>query len=172
MKREKLSRVKIAIITALGVLMLTAQGFSKPFYFNVSKSLPRGIYLKHLSIPEDLVSRSLVSLKVPQTVLHLTARDWLSKDIPIIKPIVAVSGDHVCISSAQLEINSIYVGEVASHDSKGLPLPQISFCRDLQKEEIWLGSTRIPNSFDSRYFGPVLKQDITCRVEPFFTESI
>lgn len=149
---------------------MTAQGFSKPFYINISESLPRGLYLKHSVEKKTLLPGSLVSLSIPQVVTYLTIRDWLSNDIPIIKPIAAVTGDHVCIVAGRLEINSKFIGEVASHDSKGLPLPQISFCRDLQNEEIWLSSTRTLKSFDSRYFGPVLTGDITFQVEPIFTE--
>ena len=170
MNKTRETTYRILFIAALGVSMVATQGFSKPFFINISESLPRGIYFKHRLSENDFAPGSLVALPVPPVVGYLTARDWLSNDIPILKPIAAIEGDHVCITSGHLLINSKYVGDVANHDSKGLPLPQIVFCRNLQKDEIWLSSTRIPNSFDSRYFGPVLTSDITYLVQPIFTE--
>ena len=77
-------------------------------------------------------------------------------------------GDKVQINKAGVYLNSIYFGPVKKEDSQGRPLPVIYKQYILQKDEYFLAS-RLENSFDSRYFGPVHLQDIKAVVEPVFT---
>ena len=164
--RTKQDRVKIGVIAAVGVSCLLLQGSYEPFYFNISNSLPVGVYKKNSITEKNVSLGSFVSFPVPSSVEYLTSRDWLSLKIPLIKPIIGLPGDNVCLSPEGLKVNSKYVGAVAAADSKGLPLPHVNFCRNLKEGELWVGSTRIPNSFDSRYFGPIKKTDLIWNVQP------
>ena len=57
-------------------------------------------------------------------------------------------------------INELRVGSVQATDSLGRPMPTNTGCYRLQSGEYFLLSTAIKNSFDSRYFGPVVEDGI------------
>ena len=49
---------------------------------------------------------------------------------------------------------------VLAQDSESRPLPRWRACRRLGEGEFFVFSNRIPNSFDSRYYGPVRREAI------------
>ena len=83
-------------------------------------------------------------------------------DFLFMKPIVAGLGDHVCHRSVNRAfINGINVaGQTTSDhvDRQRPPLWQI--CRSLAKDKFFVLSTHLPNSFDSRHFGPIRQSAI------------
>jgi len=157
---------KVTVMTlALIAICLNFVKLPQLFYVNVSPSLPIGFYkIKETS---SLEKGAIIAFFPPEKVHFLQVRNWLSLDIPILKPVVALDGDHCCIQNKELKINGKKYCEIAKIDTEGLDLPQIDFCRDLTKNEIWVGSNRIKNSFDSRYFGVIQKTKILAMVTPW-----
>jgi type IV secretory pathway protease TraF len=86
--------------------------------------------------------------------------------IPILKQIAAGEGDVVCMRSGALSINGRWRAPVLARDPRGALLPQWRGCRALTEGEFFVFSDRIPNSFDSRYYGPVKTADIVGVFEP------
>ena len=84
------------------------------------------------------------------------------------KPIVATSGDSVCIHEGALTINGRPFGAVLTEDHEGRPLPRDDFCGVLRAGEIYVASA-IPGSFDSRTFGRINVHNIQARVVPLWT---
>ena len=74
---------------------------------------------------------------------------------PIFKPFVAVAGDVVELESEAVIVNgqSLPGSSSADGDSLGRPLPH-GGRHVVAADEVWLVSTRVANSWDSRYLGP------------------
>ena len=83
------------------------------------------------------------------------------------KPIVAGPGDQVCNGEAGLFINGARLGKTATRDSAGDLLPVWRDCRRLEDGEYFAFSDHVGNSFDSRYFGPLLAAHIASLYRPF-----
>jgi conjugative transfer signal peptidase TraF len=78
----------------------------------------------------------------------------------ILKSIIAGQGDHVCALKGRLVVNGRDLAPIADHDRHGAALPRWRGCRPLRGGEYFVFSSRIPNSFDSRYYGPVSSGDV------------
>jgi type IV secretory pathway protease TraF len=78
----------------------------------------------------------------------------------LLKVVAAARGDFVCIKAHRLYIDGISLGDVASHDGSGAPLPQWRDCRILEPDEVFVLGQSAAHSFDSRYFGPISKASI------------
>lgn len=135
--------------------------------YPASPSLPIGLYLRTF---EPIETGKIVAFKIPEE-----ARRYQSErghDVPanflFMKPIAAGPGDQVCNSLAGLFINGERIADTASHDPDGRLLPVWRHCRRLDRDEYFMVSTHIPNSFDSRYFGPVEGAEIAAVYRPLF----
>lgn len=86
---------------------------------------------------------------------------------PMAKRMVAVAGDRVEISPGGVRVNGSVVpnSRPFTHDISRRALPSLTMTRVLPTDEIvTMGDTAI--SFDSRYFGPVQRQQIIGRLVP------
>lgn len=148
------SSVWIGLVVGLG---LAAHHPTAVGLINESPSLPRGLYVRDfhgqpspgaiVAIPQPDVARAyLGDLGMPATVL-------------LIKRVAAREGDRVCRTAGQVVTPERTV--VASLvDRNGAALPQWRGCRVLEVGELFLlGDTA--ESFDSRYFGPVDRRQLT-----------
>ena len=108
--------------------------------------------------------------RLPAEVIRLAAeRDYLPAGVPLLKRVAAISGDHVCARDAHVWINGVPRAAVLSMDRHGRPLQAWRGCRVLAAGELFLLSTARPASFDSRYFGPILRQAVHGRARPLWT---
>jgi len=148
---------------------LIAAAFPGPLLlYNPSPSIPIGYYLR-ASVPP--VKGRIIAFHVPAS-----GRAYAASHIPyvvrgaIIKPIVAAAGDRVCASD-RLTINGRVVAPIAKLDRQGRALPQWRGCRVLRRDEYFVFSNRIPNSFDSRYYGPVAQSEVIGTFRPLWTRT-
>lgn len=76
--------------------------------------------------------------------------------MPLLKRVVGVAGDRVTATDAGVEINGQPVpnSRPLDLDSNGRTLPHLRGSVTLNQGKIWVAGEH-PNSFDSRYFGPV-----------------
>jgi conjugative transfer signal peptidase TraF len=77
---------------------------------------------------------------------------------PLVKPIAAIGGDVVAVSSAGIAVNGTPISNTASlgRDEAGRPLqPVPAGLYRVPPGELWLLSGHDPRSFDSRYFGAI-----------------
>tara|TARA_R110000787_G_scaffold274905_2_gene383031 strand:+ start:10918 stop:11280 length:363 start_codon:yes stop_codon:yes gene_type:complete len=90
----------------------------------------------------------------------------------IIKQIAAGQGDRVCTTGPDgLAINGRAVAPIVQADRFGRQLPHWRACRTLRAGEYFVFSDRIPNSYDSRYYGPVRSTDIIGTFRPIWTDG-
>lgn len=128
--------------------------------FNGSASAPTGFYLVD---QRPYRKGDYVLVSPPNSIRKLVlTRRYLPPGTPLIKQIAAVNGDTVCWKNAHILINSEPVAAVREKDSKGRSLPSWRGCLVLSEQQIFLLQPH-PESFDSRYFGPVNRSRVIGR---------
>ena len=143
--------------------------------FNTSPSLPVGVYITTTDSAADLVefcpAEPFASLAITRGYRDTgICRDGAA---PLMKPVVANSGDMVELSSRGISVNGLLLPNNTApllKDTKGRPLRAWSFGRYVvSPNTVWVASSYNPRSFDSRYFGPLLIAAIRCRLKAFLT---
>ncbi len=143
----------VAIIAASCAILLIAAILGHGTIWNLSSSVPRGLYA---AMPNEPCRRgSLVSFSPPPGAAAIIySRDYLPGGAGLIKEIVGLQGDRVCIRVDGFFVNGVRFGGVAQSDSGGRPLVPFRFCGVVASGQAFV-ATRAPLSYDSRYFGPV-----------------
>lgn len=158
-------------LTFVGVLAcLGASRLHGPIslLYNPSASVARGWYL--IVPAPQLEVGMLVIARIPVWAARLAAaRDYLPITVPVIKRIAARGGEHVCERAGILSIEGRPAARALTADSAGRPLPAWRGCRDLRANEFVLLGEGAADSYDSRYFGPVVASAITGRAIPLWT---
>ena len=127
---------------------------------NTSPSVAPGLYL--WSANEPTVGQ-IIDFRIPDFARpYVQGRtgnnggDWY-----ILKPIAAGPGDRVDTTGEWLVINGHKMAPMPPPtDSRGRPLPVWRASCVLGPDEFFVFSDRIPNSFDSRCYGPICRQHI------------
>lgn len=159
-------------IVPIAVAAIVATGPSLPIRLNLTPSLPRGLYLETTTppVPGLLI---LVCLPEPPARLGL-ARGYLhpgscpSGAAPALKRIAATAGDTVSVTAAGVNVTGRLLPASAprSVDRAGRSLSsQPRVPQHLAPGEIWLHAPR-PDSWDSRYYGPVPVAAILTTMRP------
>ena len=126
--------------------------------WNRSPSEPEGLYVRTGARP--LPGTIIAFQAPPQAFPYADARMGYLHHIPILKSVGAGEGQSVCTDGGKLVIDGKVVAPLQSHDSHGDRLPIWHGCRLLGAGEVFVFSDRIPNSFDSRYYGPIKTDQI------------
>jgi conjugative transfer signal peptidase TraF len=155
---------------AVLVFSATVVGIAAGYRVNVSPSVPVGLY-RRLPLPDPVERGMLVILPVPVSVVawHRPKLPSFLRPVPLLKPVVAVEGDEVCVCEAGIWIRDQWYGPVLT-EANGLPLPHPlpDGCTTLAAGEVFV-ATATDRSLDSRYFGPVQLEMIRARAIPVWT---
>ncbi|MEG2609403.1 MAG: S26 family signal peptidase [Bacilli bacterium] len=124
---------------------------SKFFFFNLTESLPKGIYL---IVPgKDIKKGDIVAFNIPGKLKDC-------KYIPItanmlLKEVGALENDKVSIINESLYINEKKYGKIYKSDSLGNVFPKL-LESDLQPlKGYFLPLATVSNSYDGRYYGTI-----------------
>lgn len=120
--------------------------------YNHTPSVPIGVYRYAGRTPQR---GNLVAFYLPDAAHDYARQRGEPTDILLLKPVLAMSGDHVSTLHGELRINGELIGTIPDTDAAGRTLPRWRGDRVLADGELFVGSTRIEHSFDSRFFGPV-----------------
>lgn len=154
--------VAAAAFLAIGGLLTTCAAFG--LRFNSTSSMPLGFY-RIATAPVTRGAYVTACLPASNPFVTLIRGRLYEHDgscpsglTPLIKPVAAVAGDHVTLTTQAVYVNGIELKGSATlpHDGVGRPLP--AWPRgtyDVAPGTVWLVSTYSPRSLDSRYFGPV-----------------
>lgn len=150
-------RMRFGLMVWLGVgafLLFAAHANRNVLLVNASPSEPEGLYLRVHD--GELRREALVAFLAPPAAFPYADRQmsYLHRT-PILKAVGAIPGDVVCASGGELWINGKRRAKIAAIDRNGRALPRWLGCRRLRAGEVFTFSDRVPNSFDSRYFGPI-----------------
>jgi len=133
--------------------------------WNRTPSEPRGLYLL-LSGPP--AKGDFVTFSVPPALRTLVrGRQYLPPTYQLLKRIVAVAGDHVCINDRVYAVNNQVISSVAHVDAAGRSLVPVTYCGEVPQGHAFVASPP-PSSLDSRYFG-ALPLDGLKRAYPLWT---
>jgi len=144
------------------VLAGAACGVKKPsaptVLFSGSSSTAPGFYRK---VAGPIRRGVIIALRIPApgrayAAAHMPERLHTS----LLKPVVATGGSIACVRQGHLIVNGRRLGPIFERDGRGRRLPHWRGCLRLAAGEVLLYSDRIPNSFDSRYFGPAQAADV------------
>ena len=137
---------------------LVAFGGPPSVLVNTSPSEPPGVYARTTERPTN---GRIIAFKVPPAGAGYVGRamPYLRRR-PLLKAVAAGPGDAVCEGEGGLVINGHWRAAVVDTDRQGRLLPHWRACRRLGPDELFVFSNRVPNSFDSRYYGPVSRGSI------------
>jgi conjugative transfer signal peptidase TraF len=144
----------IAAIAISGFAALVISELPKQplIVWNASSSVPIGFYKIERRQPRR---GDLALVKLPSKIADwAVARGYLPSSAYLLKPVTAIGGDRVCRIGRAILVRSRFVGSTANTDAAGRAMPHWHGCRALKSGELFVASSA-PDSFDSRYFGPV-----------------
>jgi conjugative transfer signal peptidase TraF len=157
-------RLTIAALAAVGLAAIFPH--RARLICNVSPSVPVGIYRFK---PGAAKPGDLAVVYLPATLRAFAdARRYLPRSLLLLKPVAATSGDVVCRVGPRLWINRRASVPMRTVDGLSRPLPAWRGCRRLSPDEVFLLSPA-PDSYDSRYFGPLDILHVIGIAIPLFT---
>ena len=133
---------------------------------NISASLPDRIYFVRDLGEQEIHRGDIVvfnHLRSKNGNLRAAVmRGYLSEHTPMLKKVLAIPGDTVVLADDGITINGLYSGLciLLSADSYGNTLSAYPTPLTLSADLYWLTS-QPARGFDSRYFGPVEREDLT-----------
>lgn len=154
-KWAKLSAAGVAVLAASSLVIST-----KPILINDSPSLPEGLWY---IVPGATVTPGKVIAFTPPDAALPYVRRHLKRYIsqPLLKPVVAGAGARVCgDATGGFSVDGNRLGFPKAQDSRGNSVTPWTGCRTLTASEFAVFSGRIPNSYDSRYYGPIPRENI------------
>ena len=157
---RRFATLYVAIVLSVTLVSFVAYGAG--YRFNLSPSVPRGLWK---------VGKSNEQTERPQRDGYVTValegnpgyqlavdRGYLVSPMSMLKRIVGVEGDFVsydvCEKAVTVNGSCVVMTQILSQDTEGRAMPSASFPMWLQKYQVWLSSENI-RGYDSRYFGPV-----------------
>lgn len=163
--------IKVGVTTTVGTFAICGVAGIR---INGSPSLPIGLYLVTSLSDANLVEFCPVG-PFAQLAIARGYRDAGSCSdggAPLLKPVVARTGDIVEVSAIGLAVNGHLLPNTAAmkHDTKNRPLtPWPSGRYTVVHDSVWVASSYNARSFDSRYFGPVPLDRVRNYVRPWIT---
>ena len=153
-----------AVFPVLGVAALSATIPQPAVLWNPTPSEPIGLYVRRAAPPR---TGSIIAFRAPSMAFpYADERMSYLRRVPILKAVAASEKDEVCTDRGELTINGRWRASVQGRDGRGVRLPAWRGCRILERGEYFVFSDRVPNSFDSRYYGPVRRTSIIGVFEP------
>jgi conjugative transfer signal peptidase TraF len=168
--RPRLHWVWIASLIGLAALATSSALFAnRQIVINTSPSVPSGLYLRSTAAP---AVGQIIDFRIPQAARNYikTRTGQNGEDWYILKPIVAGPGDRIDTTGEWLLINGRQIAPMPpTNDTGGRSLPIWRDTCVLGPDEFFVFSNRIPNSFDSRCYGPITRIQIDSVREAFLT---
>lgn len=159
-----------ACLTGAAVLAIGLPGlqlWTPRVVYNASPSVPVGLYAVRKT--DHLSAGDLVVIHVPDAFKKLVSgRGYLPPNVPLIKRIVALSGDRVCHDDGAIYVNGAYLASALERDEAGRPMPVWRGCGRLGRDEFFAVMAGIDASLDSRYFGPLDRRQIVGKAMPIW----
>jgi type IV secretory pathway protease TraF len=130
-----------------------------PIIINETISMAKGAYVR-TGDAQSLKRGDIIAMP-----MNAPAKEYLGKklgypkDTMLIKQVAGLSGDVMCRHGTTVTINAQTV-HAARRDTSGVLLPYWNGCHVLLRDEVFLLGDH-PGSFDSRYFGPVTKSELS-----------
>jgi conjugative transfer signal peptidase TraF len=168
-----MTRAGLILTSALAVLGVGYPALTPipiKLIWNASASAPVGFYTLNFDGPFDVTDLVAVDASEP-VAAFMEARGYLRRGVPILKRVLAVSGQTVCRTNLTITIDGVEVGAALERDRIGRPMPVWQGCRNVHTGEIFLMNWQVRDSFDGRYFGLTSTDQIIGRAVPLWTDE-
>jgi len=160
MRKPQFRRLRwpIAALAALFIGGVVAK--ESGWRVNVSGSLPETFYrvvdLKHARVGDYV--QICAPISIPALPAASPGEPSCDGKLPLLKRVVAVAWDRVIVDSEGVWVNGELLPDSRpkATDSTGRPLPAAYGRHDLLPMEYWVMGEH-PDSYDSRYFGKVIR---------------
>ena len=147
--------MRAAVAAAIVAAAVVASIIAPPrllLVWNTTASTPIGLYAVSQTVPEH---GDLLVIRLPREMeLLAVSRAILAPRAPVLKPIAGIGGDLVCRIGSLVTINGRFAAVARALDRHSRSLPAWRGCRRLSASQVFL-LARHPDSFDSRYWGPL-----------------
>ncbi len=168
-----MTRAGLIVATALAAFGVGYPGLTPmpiKLIWNASASAPIGLYT--IDFDGSFEVTDLVAVEAPEPLATFLAdRGYLPKGVPLMKRVLAVSGQTVCRTNFIITVDGIEVGTALARDRAGRDLPVWQGCRRVHTGEVFLMNWEVRDSLDSRYFGVISTDQIIGRAVPLWTDE-
>ncbi|RJT27842.1 S26 family signal peptidase [Mesorhizobium waimense] len=159
-----------SVLATMGVGYPGLTSMPTKLIWNASASAPIGLYTIDLEGPFEI--GDLVAVKASEPLASFLAdRGYLPRGVPLLKRIVAASGQSVCRSNLTITVDGIEAGVALQRDRAGRDLPVWQGCRRVSTGEVFLMNWQVRDSLDGRYFGLISTAQIIGRAVPLWTDE-
>ena len=161
----------VGVIALLLLQMLAPAGLT----WNRSESLPRGLY--SFTKAEGSLQRGQLVCFAYQAPEWAKARHYFPEGALLCKEVLGLPGDRVRVEGGEVTVcpgagaACRSGGHVRTQDSQGRPVPAVLQPGVVPEGALYLGATRRPNSFDSRYLGLIPRPRVVRVITPVWTEK-
>ncbi len=181
MRTKPTAQLIVGIVA--GVLAGTVGAVHAGVRINLSPSMPKGLYRLvdcNETAARDAAVGDWVAIDTKEASSNpglalFRSQGWLSysgrSDDLLMKTIVGVGSDEVTEKDGRLYVNGRSLARSASRRQRAvgtLVLPSVELPHRVKEAEVWLSSDH-EKGIDSRYFGPVARSSIACKVEAAWT---
>lgn len=167
---SRFAYVMISYFAVLGIVVIALIDPAPRLLWNASASAPIGLYAIHPT--DDPHVGELVAIQPPEALARwMATRHYVPLGIPLLKHVAAKAGQQVCRHGVHVMIDGKVVAIAKLHDSHGRSMPQWRGCRRLQSGELFLLNPSVPDSLDSRYFGPLPAARMIGEARPLFMRA-
>lgn len=162
--------VMVAYFAAMATIVTAFIHPAPRLIWNASASVPIGLYALHSTRTPKV--GELVAVAPPRRFAgFLAERHYLPLGVPLLKHVAATAGQRVCRTGSRITIDGKGLGDARVRDRRGRVLPIWQGCRVLATGDIFLMNPGVPDSFDSRYFGPLPDTTIIGAMSPLWIVS-
>lgn len=162
--------VKTTAVAALGAALAIAVPTTTKFVWNVTPSVPVGLY--SIAPSHRLEVTDLVAVMPPEPLASfMVRRGYIGPDVPLLKRVMALPGQRVCRTGLTITVDGVPLGDARDRDRIGRELPIWQGCRQLASGELFLMNPDAADSLDGRYFGPLADTAVIGRATPVWTDE-
>ena len=161
-------KTPIILSTVVVTGLILAPFLPKKIAINPTPSAPKGLYLIEKFQKNNIKKGDYIIIPVPKPYQNFVVeRRYLAPNISLLKQIVALEGDQICIKKTQVFINGSYKTTALKVDRRGREMPQFSGCFTLTSDQFF-ALMPAKNSLDSRYFGALEFKNIIGIAHPLW----
>jgi type IV secretory pathway protease TraF len=143
--------------------------FNAFFAINTTPSVPIGLYVREPCPPSLL--NTIVRVKAPEPFHSLAvSRGYFADTSRLLKPVVAENSGFFCVSKGQISLNGQPIIKANLFDYRQRPVPLRDGCEQVGDNNIILLVKHLPNSFDSRVFGPLRRSSVEACFRPLWLQ--
>lgn len=168
-----------ALVPGAVLLAIVVIGGLMGYRLNTTASMPLGLWKQGDTVHRGAYATACIDHQTPTAAMafernYLPEGECPSGYAPLLKQIVAMPGDTVTLTDDAVIVNGKPIPNTRTnrHDSKGRPMQFIERgTYTVAQGEYWLIANQHPNSYDSRYFGPVRASAILSTMLPVVTKA-